>query len=73
MDDLTKKGEKRCAKPGCTNAVTADDECFGCGFFICEHCVKYNPMGHGHDVVDHWSSLGDDDDDDDGCEDAEVI
>lgn len=64
MDELTKKGEKRCAKPGCKNEVTDDHECFGCGFFICEPCDLNHPMGP-HDVIDHWSLFGGDEEPDD--------
>jgi hypothetical protein len=53
---LTEKGERACAYPGCLIAVTDDDHCAGCGFYVCdEHSPNYSLMGHGHDVVEHWT------------------
>jgi len=54
--NLTKPGEKACAFPGCKNPVTPDHHCAGCDFYICEtHDTNFELMGHGHDVVEHWT------------------
>lgn len=51
---LTKPGEKRCAFPDCPRPVEDDDECCGCGYFICEfHSANPGVMGK-HDVTEHW-------------------
>lgn len=51
--NLTKKGERACAYPGCARPVTDEDDCSGCGYFVCEvHCVNSGVMGR-HDVTEH--------------------
>lgn len=66
MDELTKKGEKACAFPGCKKPVSDDDECFGCGYYICEDHSDVDVYGQ-HDPVDHWTE-SDEGDEDDGDE-----
>lgn len=56
---LTEKGERACAHPGCRIAVTDDDHCAGCGFYICEKHSPESPWGK-HDVVEHWTAEDED-------------
>lgn len=54
---LDPKDQNRCANPKCENPdahIDDDDQCSGCGFFVCMECDTEEPMGH-HDVIEHWS------------------
>ena len=51
------KRTRECAYEGCTNTVTEDDYCSGCGSYICiEHDgPRYvDPPEDEHDPEDHW-------------------
>lgn len=55
-ENKTNKPEDQhvCANLECREPCDDDDFCFGCGFFICSEHSTEMPIGHGHDVIEHW-------------------